>query len=351
MKAIRYHSFGGAPRLEDIPEPTLEAEDVLVEVGCCQIGGDVLKIMAGKGPVRALDTFRFPHTPGYRGAGVVAAVGEGVARVSVGDRVVVNGFVNCGHCDFCRRGLDNLCTASGMLGIDSGWQGAQAEMFKAPQRAVFPLPDSIRFDRATLLPNAALLVHAFARAGVEAAFSAAIIGCGLVGSVAIAVAKALRAEPIVAVDRQANALDFARRCGATHTVDSSREDPLTAIREIAGGEGVDVAVEIVGVKATVEQAILGVRPRGVALLIGALQGLTLEFPDYYSEVVQREVDLRPCFGKTQADFGRAVDLAASGALDLSPYELKTHRLSSFEEAVREAEDPSDHALHLTSMQV
>ncbi|MBS1843136.1 MAG: zinc-binding dehydrogenase [Actinobacteria bacterium] len=347
---MTYSGFGAEPRIEDVPPPQPNAPDVVVRVECCQLGGDVLKIMAGNGPVRDADRFIFPHTPGYRAAGVVETVGDEVTKFAPGDRVVINGFVNCGECEYCRRGLDNLCVASGMLGIDSGWPGGQAELVKAPQWAVFALPDGIAFDRATLLPNAALLVHAYGRAGTTPGFTTAIYGCGLVGSGAVGVAKALGASRIVAIDREPAAIDFAGRCGATDLVDSTEQDPVEVIRELTDGEGVDVAVEIVGIQATVQQAILSTRPRGVALLIGALQGLTLEFPDYYSEVIQREIDIKPCFGKTQAAFAKAVELAGDGALDLSPYPLTSHPLAEFDEAVREAKDPSNQALHLTLMQ-
>jgi L-iditol 2-dehydrogenase len=350
VRAVRYGGFGEHPRIEEVPAPQPAADDVVVEVECCQLGGDVLKIMAGNGPVRGAEQFAFPHTPGYRAAGVVAEVGAEVSKFSAGDRVVINGFVNCGRCKFCRRGLDNLCIASGMLGIDSGWPGGQAEMVKAPEWAVFALPDGIAFDRATLLPNAALLVHAYDRAGTAPGFTTAIYGCGLVGSGAVGVAKALGASSIVAIDREPAAIEFAQRCGATAVVNSAERDPVEAIRELTDGEGVDVVVEIVGVQETVQQAILSTRPRGVALLIGALQGLTLEFPDYYAEVIQREIDIKPCFGKTQAAFAKAVELAGDGALDLSPYALKSHPLAEFEAAVSEAQDPSNQALHLISLQ-
>lgn len=351
MRAVCYHSFGGDPQIEEVPEPSAGEHEVIVRVERCQIGGDVLKIMAGVGPVRDLEDFTFPHTPGYRGAGIVEAVGDGVGRVSVGDRVVVNGFVNCNRCEYCRQGLDNLCPFSGMLGLDSGWPGAFAELFKAPEWAVFPLPDSIPFDRATLLPNVALMVHAYERAGVSEGFSTAIFGAGLVGSGAILVARALGASRVVAIDRESAALDFARACGATDVVDATElEKPSEVVRGFTGGDGVDVAVEIVGVPETVEQAVLATRSRGVTLLIGALQGLTVDFPDYYHEVIQREIDLKACFGKTQADFSKAVELAASGKLDLSPYSLKSYPPAEFGRAVAEAKDPSKRDLHLLSMQ-
>ncbi len=349
MRALRYYGFGGPAQIDEVDAPRAGGHEVVVAVQACQIGGDVLKVLAGSGPVRGAADFHFPHTPGYRGAGVISAVGEQVSGFEPGQRVVVNGFVNCGRCDYCRHGLDNLCQSAAMLGIDSGMPGAMADFVKAPAWTVFPLPDEVSFGQATLLANMALLVHALERAAPRAPFTTAIFGCGLVGSGAVPVAKAYGASEIIGVDREPVALEFAARCGATRTVNTSREDAVAAILEATGGQGVDVAIEIVGVPETIEGAARSTRRRGVTLLIGALAQTSLSFMDYYRDVIQREMDLRPCFGKTQADFAKALQLAAGGALDLSVYPLQEHPLDSFEEAIAEAADRGRPDLHLIEM--
>ena len=113
MRAIRYYGFGGPSQLDEIDPPTPGAHEVVIDIHASQVAGDVLKVLAGSGPVRNAEGFVFPHIPGYRGAGVVRAVGRDVRDLEVGDRVVVNGFVNCGECENCRRGLDNLCRTRG----------------------------------------------------------------------------------------------------------------------------------------------------------------------------------------------------------------------------------------------
>jgi L-iditol 2-dehydrogenase len=350
VKAFQYHDFGGPAQIDEVSEPRAGPGELIVRVRACQIGGDVLKVLAGTGPVRNAADFRFPHTPGYRGAGVVAMVGTGVSAFSAGDRVVINGFVNCGNCDDCRRGLENLCRRSRMLGIDSGMPGALAEYVKVPERAVFGLPDRVSFPEATLLANMALSVHALERGGVRAPFTTAIFGCGLVGSAAIAVAKAYGASEIIGVDTEPSALAGARHLGATQTVDAANEDVVATLLERTEDRGVDVAIELVGVAKTIEDAIRSTRCGGVTILIGALGGISLAFPDYYRDVIQREPDIRPCFGKTRADFAKAVELAAAGTLDLSLYPLKEHPFDSIEDAIAEAADPGNGDLHVICMQ-
>jgi threonine dehydrogenase-like Zn-dependent dehydrogenase len=350
MRAYRYYGFGGPARIDEVPTPRPGALEVVVRVKACQIGGDVLKVLAGTGPVRGAADFQFPHTPGYRGAGVVEAVGTRVSAFEVGDRVVVNGFVNCGVCGYCLRGLDNLCESSRMIGIDSGMPGAMAELVKVPEWAVFALADGVSFAGATLLANMALSVHALERALARAPFTTAIFGCGLVGCATLAVAKAYGASEIIGIDTEPAALANARRYGATRTVNAREQNVVAALREATEGAGVDVAIEIVGVGETVQDAIRGTRPRGVTLLLGALGGISLSFPDYYRDVIQRETDIRPCFGKTQADFAKAVELAATGALDLSPYPLREYPLDAVEQAIAQAAAQRNGDLHVIEME-
>jgi len=349
MRAIRYHGFGGPMKIENIDDPVAGPEEVVIQVKACQIGADVLKIMAGAGVVRNADSFIFPHTPGYRGAGVIESVNSSDTALEPGDRVIVNGFVSCNTCDDCRSGRDNLCTNSRMLGVDSGSPGAFAEKFKAPVRAVFKLPDSVSYTQATLFSNIGLLVHALERAAVRPGSTMAIFGCGLVGSCAITVARAYGASQIIGVDTKAEALELALRCGADEVVNSSSGDIVADILKKTGGRGVDVAIEIVGIDSTIDQAIQSTTKRGITLLIGALKGVSLSFPEYYRDIIQKEVDLRACFGKTRDDFALGLKLASAGLITLTEYRFKEHTLDTFEFAVDEASRPGNNDIHVITM--
>jgi threonine dehydrogenase-like Zn-dependent dehydrogenase len=237
-----------------------------------------------------------------------------------------------------------------MLGIDSGQPGAMAELVRAPAHAVYRLPDDVSFDQSTLLPNIALLVHAFRRASVEGPFTCAIFGCGLVGTGAISVAKALGATQIIGIDTARAALEQARACGATSTVDAASEDPVEATLAATGGAGVDVAVEIVGLGETIAQAARSTRALGVTLLIGALGETTIPFAgfEYYRDVIQREIELRACFGKAQRDFAEAIALTGSGALDLSPFRVLVHPFDAIADAIRAAGDSETSDVHVVT---
>jgi L-iditol 2-dehydrogenase len=347
VRAVRYHGFGGPIEIEEIDEPEPGPHDVVIRVGACQIAGDVLKVLAGTGPVRDRENFVFPHVPGYRGAGTIERAGALVRKLSVGDRVVVNGCVNCGTCEYCLQGLDNLCRQASLLGLDSRKPGSLAEFVRAPEWSVFRIADSLSFARATLLPNMALLVHALERARPRPGFSIAIFGCGLVGSCAVPVARAYGAARIIAVDRDVQALKLARVLGATDVVDGTWNDPAMAISKLTDGRGVDVAVELVGLPETAQAAVGSTARRGTTLLIGALREMSLSFPDYYKDPIQKEIDVKTCFGKTQHDFAAAVRLEAAGLLDLSMFPIVEHPLEAFVEAMHEA--ATSRSIHVVDM--
>ena len=351
MRAVRFYEFGGKPKIEEIADPVAERDEVVVRVKACQLGGDVLKIMAGTGPVRGAANYIFPHTPGYRGAGIVDSVNSETSALKPGDRVVVNGFVHCARsdCEYCRHAADNLCSNSRMLGIDSGSPGALAEKFKAPAYAVFKLPDAVSYTQATLFSNLGLLVHALERAAVRPGFTTAIFGCGLVGSCAIPVARAYGASRIIGVDVRASTLEFAERCGATDVISGDDGDASETIRAMTDGRGVDLAIEIVGINNTIEQAIRSTAKQGVTILLGALKGVSLSFPDYYKDLIQRELDLKFCFGKTRDDFATGLKLAQAGLLDLTAFSFQESKLESIARAIDAARDPNTNDIHVVTM--
>ena len=349
MRAVRYYGFGESPEIEEVADPVAGQNEVVVRVKACQLGTDVLKIMAGTGPVQDAAGFIFPHTPGFRGAGVVESVNSVNSTLKPGDRVIVNGFVHCNTCEDCHRGHDNLCSNARLLGVDSGAPGALAEKFKAPDHAVFKIPDSVSYAQATLFSNIGLLVHALERAAVRPGFTTAIFGCGLVGSCAIPVARAYGALQVIGIDVRESALDLAKRCGADEIIAGDSTDAVEAILVKTDGRGVDVAIEIVGVDSTIQQAIQSTANRGITILLGALKGVSLSFPDYYNEVIRREIDLKACYGKTRDDFAHGLELANTGQLDLSSYVFQEHRLDDIEAAVDAARAHANNSIHVITM--
>jgi len=233
---------------------------------------------------------RCPAVLGHEGAGVVEAVGPGV-KLRPGQHVALSWMPSCGRCEECVRGLNHLCsvawTGMGHGGLLDGtprlsWEKGPlyhysylstfAEAAVVPERCVIPIPDDVAFDIAALVGCAVStgIGAVWNTAGVRPGERVAVIGCGGVGLSAVLGAIAIGATPVIAVDLSEQKLDLARRLGATATLrwTGNAEATAEAIREAAGGSGVDYAFEATGRPEAMLAAFLSCRKRGAAVLIG-----------------------------------------------------------------------------------
>jgi S-(hydroxymethyl)mycothiol dehydrogenase len=289
----------------------------------------------------------FPFLLGHEAAGVVSAVGPGVDGLAAGDYVIIAWRAPCGDCRSCRRARPWYCFASRnatqpmtlvdgtplspALGI-----GAFAELTLVAAGQCVPIDPAAR-------PEAAGLVGCGVMAGFGAAVhtgnvgrgdTVAVIGCGGVGSAAIAGAALSGARRVIAVDVDARKLEWARRFGATDTVDASVSDPVEAIRALTGGFGADVVIEAVGRPETYRQAFFARDLAGTLVQVG------VPAPDMMIELPM--IDL---FGRGGAlksswygdcvpsrDFPVLIDLYLAGKLDLDGFVSETIGLDGVEEA-------------------
>ncbi|MFN7147422.1 MAG: zinc-dependent alcohol dehydrogenase, partial [Myxococcota bacterium] len=246
-------------RLEDVPEPTIEAPtDAIVRVTAAAICGTDLHMIRGTLPGMRPGTIL-----GHEGVGVVERVGPDVRNLSVGDRVVIPSTIACGVCAYCRDGYHSQCDRANPNGklagtafyggpAESGpFHGLQAEKARIPFANVglVKLPDEVTDDQAVLCSDifptgwfAADLCDLHPGATV------AVLGCGPVGQFTIASLKLQGAGRIFAVDNVPARLDLARRQGA-EVVNFDQEDPVEAIRRLTDGIGTDRVVDAVGVDA------------------------------------------------------------------------------------------------------
>jgi propanol-preferring alcohol dehydrogenase len=309
MKAVRLHE-GAQVRVEEVPDPVAGHGDVRVAVRAAGICGTDLHAAHGRLPVPGL-----PLVMGHEGAGVIDVVGEGVAGLAVGDRVLLLPSETCGDCDACRAGHLGLCPQARILGMAR--DGTFAERIVVPAACVLYLPDSIPFEHGAILADAvATAYHAVAtRAEIAGGERVAVIGCGGVGYHAILLARLLGAKRVVAVDASPGALRRAAEAGADATLDARAEGAHKAIRRAVGGAGPDVVIEYAGRKASVELAIASVA-RGGRVVVGGVGMEAPQLPPLVS-FVGREIAVLGSMGYTRAELERVVELAATGRLDLS----------------------------------
>lgn len=294
----------------------------------------------------------FPFLLGHEAAGVVSAVGEDVDSVAPGDFVILNWRAVCGTCRACRRGRPWYC-------FDT--RNAQQNMTLADGTGLSPALGIGAFAEKTLVaagqctkvdpaasPEVAGLLGCGVMAGLGAALntggvgrgdSVAVFGCGGVGDAAIEGARLAGARTIVAVDIDDRKLEQARVFGATHTVNSSNEDPVEAIRAATGGHGADVVIEAIGLPQTYEQAFYARDLAGTVVLVGVPRpDMRIELP--FIDVFGRGGALKSSwYGDClpERDFPMLIDLYLQGRLNLEGFVSETIGLDGVEEAFHRIE--------------
>lgn len=285
MKAKAAILFETGKRLEihEVEVAAPKAGEVLVRMAAAGICHTDLHVMTGHAAAP------LPAVLGHEGAGVVEDVGAAVTTVERGDHVIPLWRLSCGVCEYCSDGRPALCgegmrvRSTGCLldgttrftlrgGAIKHFCGVSsfAEYAVVPELAVLKIPDDLPLDRAALLGCAVVSgVGAVVNAArVRPGASVAVFGTGGVGLNVVQGAALAGAGTIIAVDRVAQKLEWARRFGATHAVDATRGDPVAEVRALTGGRGVHYAFEVIGEPAVMRQAYDVLAKRGMCVVLG-----------------------------------------------------------------------------------
>ncbi|CCM01062.1 uncharacterized protein FIBRA_03110 [Fibroporia radiculosa] len=257
MKALVYHGnerFGVVER----PKPTVSAPtDAIVKLSKTTICGTDLHIL--KGDVPSVQQGRIL---GHEGLGTVESVGAGVTGFKPGDRVVIACVTSCATCNMCRRGLSSHCMSGGWV-LGNTIDGTQAEYVRIPHAdgSLHRVPTGVDEDAlvmvSDILPTA--LECGAMNGGVRPGGSVAIVGAGPVGLSTLMTAQLYSPTTTIVIDIDLARLEAAKKLGATHVVQSG-PDTVRQVMEITGGDGVDTAIEAVGIPSTFElcQELIGV---------------------------------------------------------------------------------------------
>jgi len=294
----------------------------------------------------------FPYLLGHEAAGTVEAVGEGVTNVVPGDSVVLAWRAPCGRCRSCRRGRPWYCfdsaNATQAMTLADGTALAPALGIGAfAERTLVAAGQAVKVDPAAR-PEAAGLIGCGVMAGFGAAVhtggvdlgdSVAVIGCGGVGSAALAGAALRGARRIIAVDIDQSKLDRALHFGATHTINATEADPVEIIRELTGGFGADVVIDAVGRPETYRQAFFARDHAGTLVQVGVPDPtMTVELP--LIELFGRGGALKSSwYGDClpTRDFPVLVDLYLRGRFDLDAFVSETVGIDGVERAFEKME--------------
>jgi propanol-preferring alcohol dehydrogenase len=308
MKAVRLIKPRQPLEMQEIPTPQIGAKDVLVRVKAAGICHSDVHYRAGVSPARPL-----PLTLGHEIAGVVEQMGAEVTDLDVGDRVCLHYMVTCGVCSFCSRGSEQFCTSGLMLGKYR--DGGYAEYISVPARNAFPLPDEIPFEHgAIMMCSSATSFHALRKGRFQPGESVGVFGVGGLGMSAVQLARACGALEVFAVDVDAAKLEMAAGFGAI-PVNAAETDPVAEIRRLTGDQGVQVALELVGLPLTARQAVESLSVFGRAVMVGVTDK-TVEFAPY-GELIHREAEIIGAADHLAHELPILIDLAQRGVLELS----------------------------------
>jgi 2-desacetyl-2-hydroxyethyl bacteriochlorophyllide A dehydrogenase len=299
----------GNVEFEDRPVPALTAGKVLIKTRAVSICGSDLHTFKGKHPFAPL-----PAALGHELAGEIAAVGDNVSCLQVGDRVVLEPVITCGQCEFCLKGVYNLCTSVSFYHRQG--QGAFTPYFVADQQRVYKLPVNVTFEEGALVEPLAVAVHAVKKAGIMMGDHVAVIGVGAIGLMILALSRLQGASGIFAVDTQDYRLKMARDLGALDAFSNNDGKAVEKILERTGGLGVEVSFEAVGIQLTFVQALQVLKKGGHAVLAGLNAKPEVTLPA--NIFVQKEISLSGTQGYCH-DFQTALALLESGAVDVSPF--------------------------------
>jgi L-iditol 2-dehydrogenase len=309
MKALILKEYGHFV-YEEVPEPQVAEDEVLIEVRACGICGSDVHGMDGSTGRR-----RPPIIMGHEASGVIAEVGEKVSGWNKGERVTFDSTVYCGSCWFCRRGQINLCDNRRVLGVsceDYRQHGAFAEYVAVPERILYRLPEALSFERAAMVEAVSIAVHAVERTPFSLGDTAVVVGTGMIGLLVVRALRLAGCGTIIAVDLDAERLKQAQKLGADLGLKPDDCDVLKEVMRHTRGRGADLAMEVVGTGPTVNTALASVRKGGAVTLVGNLKP-SIELP--LQTVVTRQLTLCGSCASS-GEYPACLDFMGCGAIEV-----------------------------------
>jgi L-idonate 5-dehydrogenase len=309
MLACRIHAKDDL-RIEPVATPDAGPGEVLLRLGAGGIcGSDLHYYYEGR---NGSFVVREPLIPGHEASATVAAIGAGVTRVKVGDKVAVSPSHACGRCDYCREGREHLCRNMRFLGSASLFphvQGMFQEYFVMGERQCYPVAGDVTLGELAFAEPLAVALHGVNRGPALLGKSVLITGAGTIGCLTVLAARLAGAKSITVSDVLDRPLSQAREVGADATLRADREADALAAPQF------DVCYEVSGSFAALKSCVAAAKRGGVVVQVGTLPHEPLPF--VVNELMAKELDLRGAF-RWGIEFDWAVDYLSSRRVDVRP---------------------------------
>lgn len=338
MKAGVLREPGNLALLE-IPTPHPKEGEVLVKVGACGICGSDVRYFHGEN-AWSLHTLGYDEpTPaatilGHEIGGQVVEVGKNVPQDWLGKRVGVIAFRACGKCEFCFRGLPNLCADQLHIGHDGRWSGVSfvpggySEFVPVWEDKIYPLPDQISFIEATQLDGLAVAVHAVKRSCLSIGDTVGVVGGGAIGLLLAQVARALGASEVLVIDQRKKPLEVAKKMGINKVIQAESSRFSAELFSLFQTRKLDVIFDTVGSKDTIGESLRCLNRAGRLILLATTEEeITLKPTDLAGERM-----LTTSANNLYPDYPQAVSLLATGKVKVKPFITHLFPLLQLEEA-------------------
>jgi L-iditol 2-dehydrogenase len=317
----------GQIELREIETPSPAEGEVLVKIRAALTCGTDLKTF-----LRGHPKFPLPALFGHEFSGEIAQVGRNVREFREGDAVMSAPSGPCGHCYFCLREQENICTAV----MDNYTLGAYAEYIKVPAHVVaqnmFQKPSVLSFQEAAVLEPLACVMHGLSMLKLRQDDTVVIIGSGAIGLLHLLAFQALGLERVIMLGRRQYRLDIARKLGAYRVIDFNEGQPHARemILDATSGRGADVVIECTGTPSVWESAINVARRGGEVVLFGGCKpGTTVTFDT--QRLHYDQITLRSPFHLTRNSVRQAYELLAAGKLSAKSLITDTYPLDQLDE--------------------
>jgi len=340
MKAAVLHKVHDPMTIEDFEMPTITADEVLIKVKACGVCHTDFKVIEGR--IQS----RMPAIIGHEVSGTIEEVGSSQrGAFKAGDAVIVGTRYRCGHCQYCAAGRENLCRArpapASLKRTDGReiyrWNvGGFSQYLALPGYMVFKLPEGLSLEEASVVGCRMTTAYNAVKnsAEIKPGDSALVMGCGGVGLNTIQFLRIFGAYPIIAVDVLDAKLEAARKFGATHTINGSKEDPVKAVRDMTDG-GVNKAFEALGNVKTSDQIIQATRPGGTATIIGGLGKVPFTISD--GSFTMQEIKIAGVALRRPTDVIEVLNMVRDKRVDVSGLISRRYRYEEINDAFRDLE--------------
>jgi len=345
MKAVVIHGKEDF-RYEDVADPKAGEEEVIIKVGRCGICAIDPKIYHGSAFFSQTIYDNAPIVAGHEYVGEVVELGPGAKEkygLKVGDKALAEVIMPCGECFFCRHGRYNLCNAPGFIGLN-GPDGGWAEYMKLNKDSIiWKVPNELSWDVAVAIEPLACGIHGAERANIQFGENVVLAGVGPIGLLMLQAAKLKNPLLLIAVDTDEHRLELAKELGADLVLNPKKEDVVKKVKELTGGMGCDVALEVTG------------NPKGLGMCIDMLRhggrlmeyGVFTEKPDFdFSIIVDKELDIAGALLGTWA-YPQAIKFLTEGLIKTNKIVTHNFPLKDWKKAIETSEKHLDKSIKVT----